>query len=182
MKSPAATSTDAPYLIAMPIVFVFLWSTGFIGAKLGLPYVEPLTFLATRFGICFLLMLPVIVFTKTIWPSRWQDFGHISISGLLMHGGYLGFVFLSIDQGVPAGISSLIVGIQPLIVAALAGMLLGEVVSRRQWIGLLLGLAGVFLVVLNKLSLGQGSTFGMSLSFIALFSIALGTLYQKKFC
>ncbi|MEH6525668.1 MAG: DMT family transporter [Sneathiella sp.] len=182
MKNPAATSPETPFLLAMPIVFVFLWSTGFIGAKLGLPYVEPLTFLATRFGICFLIMLPVILFTKTIWPNRWQDFGHISVSGLLMHGGYLGFVFLSIDQGVPAGISSLIVGIQPLIVAALAGVLLGEVVSGRQWAGLLLGLAGVFLVVFNKLSLGQGTTFGMGLSFIALFSIALGTLYQKKFC
>jgi drug/metabolite transporter (DMT)-like permease len=182
MKSTAASSTNAPYLMAMPVVFVFLWSTGFIGAKLGLPYVEPLTFLAIRFGLCFVIMLPVIVLTKTVWPRRWQDFGHISISGLFMHGGYLGFVFLSIDQGVPAGISSLIVGIQPLIVAALAGILLGEVVSRRQWIGLLLGLIGVFLVVLNKLSLGQGTSFGMSLSFVALFSIAIGTLYQKKFC
>ena len=166
----------------MPAVFVFMWSTGFIGAKLGLPYVEPLTFLATRFGICFLLMVPVVLFTKTRWPSRWRDYGHISISGLFLHGGYLGFVFMSIDQGVPAGISSLIVGIQPLIVAALAGVLLGEVVSARQWAGLLLGLAGVFLVVVNKITLGQGTTFGMSLSFLALFSIAIGILYQKKYC
>ncbi|MCR9214123.1 MAG: DMT family transporter [Proteobacteria bacterium] len=181
--STATTQTpETPFLMAMPAIFVFLWSTGFIGAKLGLPYVEPLMFLATRFGICVLLMIPVVLFTRSIWPARWQDFAHISVSGLLMHGGYLGFVFMSIDNGVPAGISSLIVGIQPLIVAALAGFLLGETVILRQWIGLLLGLVGVFLVVLNKLSIGEGTTFGMFLSFVALFSIAIGTLYQKKYC
>ncbi|WP_373088669.1 DMT family transporter [Sneathiella sp.] len=169
------------YLTVMPAVFVFLWSTGFIGAKLGLPYIEPLTFLAFRFGICVVIMIPVVLFTRTYWPARWQDYGHIAIGGLLMHGGYLGVVFMSIDHGTPAGISALIVGIQPLIVAALVGVLLGEKVSWRQWAGLLLGLAGVFLVVANKLSVGEGTLFGMGLSFIALFSIAGGTLYQKKF-
>lgn len=166
----------------MPVVFVFLWSTGFIGAKLGLPYIEPLRFLATRFLICVVLMIPVVLFTRTYWPRRWQDYGHISVSGLFMHGGYLGFVFMSINNGTPAGISSLIVGIQPLIVAALAGVLLKETVSLRQWSGLLLGLAGVFLVVYDKLSIGEGTSFGMGLSFIALFSISIGTLYQKKYC
>lgn len=166
----------------MPAVFVFLWSTGFIGAKLGLPYVEPLTFLAIRFAICVVLLLPVVIFTRTHWPARLQDYGHLAVSGLLMHGGYLGFVFMSIYHGTPAGTSSLIVGIQPLIVAALAGAMLGEKVSLRQWTGLLLGLLGVFLVVYAKISIGEGSLFAMSLSFIALFSIAGGTLYQKKFC
>ena len=170
------------FVKAMPIIFVFLWSTGFIGAKMGLPFVEPMTFLALRFGICVLLMVPFVLITQTQWPARWIDYIHISIGGLLMHGGYLGFVFLSISKGTPAGISSLIVGIQPLIVAALAGALLKETVSLQKWIGLLLGLAGVFLVVSNKLSIGEGTLFGMSLSFIALVSIAAATLYQKKFC
>ena len=182
MSNLSSTLPQTPYLKAMPVVFVFLWSTGFIGAKLGLPYIEPLRFLATRFAICVVLMIPIVLFTRTYWPRRWQDYGHISVGGLLMHGGYLGFVFMSIDHGTPAGISSLIVGIQPLIVAALAGVLLREKVSLRQWSGLLLGLAGVFLVVFDKLSLGQGTTFGMGLSFIALFSISIGTLYQKKYC
>ena len=119
---------------------------------------------------------------QTRWPARKVDYFHISVGGLLMHGGYLGFVFLSISKGTPAGISSLIVGIQPLIVAALAGVMLKENVSMQKWIGLLLGLVGVFLVVFNKLSLGEGTLFGMSLSFVALISIASGTLYQKKFC
>ncbi len=182
MTNPAAPLHETLYLKAMPFVFVFLWSTGFIGAKLGLPYIEPLNFLAIRFGISFLLMVPVVLFTRTHWPACGQDYFHISVGGLLMHGGYLGFVFLSISYGTPAGISALIVGIQPLIVAALAGFLLKEDVSLQKWIGLLLGLAGVFLVVSNKLSLGEGTYFAMSFSFIALFCIAAGTLYQKRFC
>jgi drug/metabolite transporter (DMT)-like permease len=182
MSESPAQAQKSSYLLVMPVVFVFLWSTGFIGAKLGLPYIEPMTFLALRFGICFFLLLPLVLLTKTRWPRRWQDYGHISISALLVHGGYLGGVFVSISHGVPAGTSSLIVGIQPLIVAALAGFLLKEIVSSRQWIGLSLGLIGVFLVVSNKLSLGEGSDFGMAMSFAALFSIAFGVLYQKKYC
>ena len=175
-------ASDTVFITAMPFIFVFLWSTGFIGAKMGLPYIEPMTFLALRFGICVALMIPFVLITQTRWPLRPIDYFHIAVGGLLMHGGYLGFVFLSISKGTPAGISSLIVGIQPIIVAALAGMMLKENVSLQKWIGLLLGLVGVFLVVLNKLSIGEGTLFGMSLSFIALVSISAGTLYQKKFC
>ncbi len=182
MTENSVQSSETLIIKAMPIIFVFLWSTGFIGAKMGLPYVEPMTFLALRFGVCILFMVPFVLMTRTRWPTRRIDYFHISIGGLLMHGGYLGFVFLSISKGTPAGISSLIVGIQPLIVAALAGVLLKENVSLQKWIGLLLGLAGVFLVVFNKLSVGEGTLFGMSFSFIALISISAGTLYQKKFC
>jgi drug/metabolite transporter (DMT)-like permease len=182
MTDNSSQLTDGLFIKAMPVIFVFLWSTGFIGAKMGLPYVEPMTFLALRFGICVALMIPFVLMTQTRWPARGIDYFHISIGGLLMHGGYLGFVFLSISKGTPAGISSLIVGIQPLFVAALAGVLLKESVSLQKWVGLLLGLLGVFLVVFNKLSVGEGTLFGMSLSFIALISISAGTLYQKKFC
>ncbi|MEH6475940.1 MAG: DMT family transporter [Sneathiella sp.] len=182
MTASSQTARQNLMFGAMPIVFVFLWSTGFIGAKLGLPYIEPMTFLAIRFAICTAIFLPFVLLTKTRWPSRWQDGVHIGISGLLMHGGYLGFVFWAISLGVPAGTSALIVGIQPLIVAALAGLLLNETISLRQWVGLLAGLGGVFLVVADKLSLGQGSVFGIGLCFVALFCMAFGTLYQKKFC
>lgn len=182
MTENPTPSPDTLFIKAMPVIFVFFWSTGFIGAKMGLPYIEPMTFLAVRFGICVLLMIPVVLLTRTHWPARGIDYVHISIGGLLMHGGYLGFVFLSISVGTPAGISSLITGIQPLIVAALAGLLLNENVTLQKWIGLLLGLAGVFLVVFDKLSVGEGTLFGMGLSFVALLSIAAATLYQKKFC
>ncbi|GLQ05309.1 DMT family transporter [Sneathiella chinensis] len=182
MTPVEATNHRTVALALMPAVFVFLWSTGFIGAKLGLPYVEPMTFLGLRFAICTLLLVPVVLLTRTRWPDRLADWGHIGFAGLLMHGGYLGFVFMGIGLGVPAGTAALIAGIQPLLVAALAGLFLGERVTGRQWLGLLLGLGGVILVVADKLSLGEGSVLGIGLCFAALFSIAFGTLYQKKYC
>ncbi|MBL4740384.1 MAG: DMT family transporter [Sneathiella sp.] len=175
-------SEQSPFVMMMPVLFVFLWSTGFIGAKLGLPYVEPMTFLFMRFAICVALFLPLVFFTRTRWPEQPMDWFHIAFSGLLMHGGYLGFVFWAISLGVPAGTSALIVGIQPLVVASLAGLLLSETVVPRQWAGLLLGLCGVFLVVFDKLSLGEGSITGIGMCFVALFCISMGTLYQKKYC
>ena len=166
----------------MPGVFVFLWSTGFIGAKLGLPYVEPMTFLSWRFVIVAGLMLLLALVTGAPWPKDLKMVVHIAIAGLMMQAVYLGGVFASISHGVPAGVSALIVGIQPILTAVAAGPFLGEKVSRRQWIGFLLGLAGVTLVVWNKLGLGAGTPWGMGLSVIALFGITGGTLYQKKYC
>ncbi len=168
--------------LAMPAVFVFLWSTGFIGAKLGLPYAEPMTFLTLRFGIVVALMLPFALLVRAPWPRTWKDAGHIAVAGLLLHGAYLGAVFASIGLGVEAGVSALIVGVQPLLVAVAAGPFLGERVTGRQWIGLLLGMLGVVVVVSNKLSLGIGTPFGMALSVFALFGMSAGTLYQKRFC
>ncbi len=182
MQTSSNRNLEKYAIAAMPMLFVFLWSTGFIGAKLGLPYVEPMTFLAIRFVACSLLFLPLVLLTQTRWPATWQDTAHIGFAGLLMHGGYLGSVFWAISLGVPAGTSALIAGIQPLIVAALAGIVLKENVNIRQWVGLLAGLGGVFLVVANKLSLSEGSLFGYVLCFIALFSMSIGTLYQKKYC
>ncbi len=180
---PTATApTQSAWLAAMPALFVFLWSTGFIGAKFGLPYAEPMTFLALRFGIVSALMLVVAVIWRAPWPRRLLDYAHLAIVGLLLHGLYLGGVFASIGLGVEAGVSALIVSIQPLLVAALAAPLLRERVTPRQWLGLGLGLAGVLLVVWRKLALGMGSPAGMSLSLLALLGITLATLYQKRFC
>lgn len=181
MSSAPANSILNKGLYVMPALFVLLWSTGFIGAKMGLPYAEPMTFLAIRFAICAAILLPLCMLTDTKWPARWQDWLHVSVVGLLLHGGYLGGVFASIYHGTDAGVSALIVGIQPLIVAALAGFVLNEKISRRQWFGLGLGLVGVFLVVVNKLNLGSGNLLSTSLSVVALFSISACTLYQKKY-
>lgn len=165
-----------------PMLFVLLWSTGFIGAKLGLPYAEPMTFLALRFAIAGSLLLAAVLAFRAPWPRSWAEAGHIAVAGLLLHGVYLGGVFASIHHGVEAGVSSLIVGIQPLLVAALSPPLLGERISRLQWLGLLLGVAGVALVVWRKLELGFGTPLGMGLSVLALFGITGATLYQKRFC
>lgn len=175
-------SKRSAWISLMPGVFVILWATGFIGAKLGLPYAEPMTFLAWRFSIVASVLFIASLVVRAPWPRSWKLTAHIAVAGLLLHGAYLGGVFASIGQGVPAGVSALIVGIQPLLVAAVAGPLLGERVSRLQWLGLLLGLAGIALVVWNKLSLNAGTPFGMALSVFALLGITLGTVYQKKFC
>lgn len=185
VSRPAAASTgwlSSWAIAAMPGLFVLLWSTGFIGAKFGLPYAEPMTFLVLRFAIVTALLAVFAGLTRAPWPRGFRQAAHIAIAGLLLHGVYLGGVFASIFHGVPAGISALIVGIQPLLVAAAAGPVLGERVTARQWLGLILGLSGVILVVWTKLDLGVGTLWGYALSVIALVGITTGTLYQKKFC
>ena len=164
-----------------PLLFVVLWSTGFIGARLGLPHTEPLTFLFVRFTAVVLLMLAIALATRAPWPQGARAWFHIGVSGLLLHGVYLGGVFIAISLGLPAGVAALVVGVQPLLTAVGAGWLLGETVLRRQWLGLLLGLAGVALVVANKL----GTVFALSALLpcaVALLAITAGTLYQKRFC
>jgi len=186
--SPESSAGSGPgpapklWLVAMPALFVFLWSTGFIGAKLGLPYAEPFTYLVWRFAIVTVLMVGVALVMRAPWPVGLRTWAHIAICGLLLHGTYLGGVFASINHGVPAGVSALIVGIQPLLTAIAAGPLLHERVTRLQWSGFMLGLLGVSMVVWNKLGLGAGTPWGMGLSVIALIGMTSGTLYQKKFC
>jgi len=168
--------------IGVPAVFVVLWSTGFIGARLGLPHAEPMTFLAVRFALVAGLLIAFSLAVRAPWPRGRREIFHIAVAGLLVHGVYLGGVFASIDHGVETGVSALIVGLQPLLVAALALPFLGERLTLRQWAGLLLGLAGVALVITRKLEVGLGTPVGMALSVLALFGLTLGTLYQKRFC
>jgi drug/metabolite transporter (DMT)-like permease len=166
---------------AYPLLFVFLWSTGFIGAKYGLPYAEPLSFLLTRYLLVVALMTAIALLTRAPWPAERAQWGHIALSGVLVHGVYLGGVFVAIDQGLPAGVTALVVGMQPLLTACGAGVLLGERVTARQWGGLLLGLLGVGLVVSGKL--GEGALGPMLLpAVLALLGITAGTLYQKRYC
>lgn len=167
---------------AAPALFVLLWSTGFIFAKLGLPYAEPFTFLTWRFAIVAGLMLAVALATGAPWPRDLRMFGHIAVVGVLMHGFYLGGTFAAIGAGVSAGVAALIVGLQPLLTATVVGPLLGERVSLLQWSGLALGFAGVALVLWNKLGLGEAPLWGYGFSFLALLGITAATLYQKRFC
>jgi drug/metabolite transporter (DMT)-like permease len=174
-------------LAAMPVLFVMLWSTGFIGAKFGLPYAEPFTFLFIRFVLALLLLIPLVILMRIPWPSSPRLWTHIAISGFLVHGAYLGGVFYGIYLGMPAGLAALLVGLQPLLTAAFAGPLLGELLTRRQWIGLGLGLLGISLVLGSKLEIGESRFDGFGISALlcviaALIGISLGTLYQKRYC
>jgi len=164
-----------------PLLFVFLWSTGFVGAKYGLPYAEPLSFLLTRYGLVIALMTAIALATGAPWPKRRRDWLHIGVSGVLVHAIYLGGVFVAIKHGLSAGITALVVGMQPLLTGLLSGSMLGEKVSARQWGGLGLGFIGIALVVSGKL--GDGALGPMLIpALVALLGITAGTLYQKRFC
>jgi drug/metabolite transporter (DMT)-like permease len=164
-----------------PLLFVFLWSTGFVGAKYGLPHAEPLSFLLTRYGLVIALMTAIALATRAPWPERPRDWLHIGISGVLVHAIYLGGVFVAIKHGLSAGITALVVGMQPLLTGLLSGWLLGERVSARQWGGLGLGFIGIALVVSGKL--GDGALGPMLIpALVALLGITAGTLYQKRYC
>jgi drug/metabolite transporter (DMT)-like permease len=164
-----------------PLLFVVLWSTGFIGAKYGLPHAEPLSFLLVRYLLVVSLMTLIALVTRAPWPKDGRQWFHIGVAGLLVHAIYLGGVFVAISKGLPAGVTSLVVGIQPLLTAVGAGWLLNETVLKRQWAGLVLGFVGVTMVVSGKL----GSGFQLDAlwpALAALAGITAGTLYQKRFC
>jgi len=169
------------WVAAMPATFVFLWSSGFIGAKYGLPYAEPFTFLGYRFIVVIILMLAMCLLTRAPWPSEGRMFFHIAVGGLLVHATYLAGVFSSVYHGLPVGILALITGLQPVLTALFARHLLGEKVILRQWVGIAFGFVGVFLVMFNKLSVSEGSLTGICFAGVALIGITAGTLYQKRF-
>jgi len=164
-----------------PAVFVFLWSTGFIVARLGLPYAQSGTFLTLRYWLAAVLLGGLAVLGAATWPRRAPDIGHCVVAGLLTHFVYIGGVFTAIERGLPAGVSALIVSLQPLLTAIAAGPLLGETVTRWQWLGLVLGLIGTALVVWEKAQIGSATLVTVLLSVAALLGMTAGTLWQKRF-
>ncbi|MDZ7890538.1 MAG: DMT family transporter [Rhodoferax sp.] len=180
-----STPSPAPWAAIYPLLFVALWSTGFIGAKFGLPYAEPLTFLAVRYAAVLVLMGLVVWRTRAPWPATLGECGHIAVTGVLVHAVYLGGVFIAIGHGLPAGVAAIVVGLQPLLTALGAGWLLREKVRATQWAGLAAGFAGVALVVAHKVAAGAGLATLWTLLFpvaVALLAITAGTLYQKRYC
>jgi drug/metabolite transporter (DMT)-like permease len=164
-----------------PALFVLLWSTGFIAAKYGLPYAPPLSFLLVRFSLVAALMAVVAWATRAAWPRTARDIGHLATAALLVHGAYLGGVFLAIAHGMAAGTSAMLVGLQPILTVLIARGWLGERVVPRQWTGLVLGLVGVYFVVRHKVDFG-GDLEGLLPIAVALVAISVGTMYQKEFC
>jgi drug/metabolite transporter (DMT)-like permease len=166
--------------LATPGVFVLLWSSGFIVAKLGLGYAEPLTFLMLRTGLVLALLVVIIALTRPKWP-RGAGLVHAAATGLMVHGLYLGGVFIAIENGVSAGLAALIVSLQPLLTSTIANRWLGERVVARQWLGLALGLFGVYLVLHEKTATAGATPLAWFALVVALLGITIGTLYQKRF-
>jgi drug/metabolite transporter (DMT)-like permease len=167
-------------IFAAPGVFVVLWASGFVGAKLGLPYAEPLTFLSLRMVGAVLLLGLIMLPAGAKWPGR-DGLLDSYVTGVLMHALYLGGVYIAIAKGLPAALAALVVGLQPLLTSTIANRLLGERVVPQQWIGLVLGLGGVYLVVQDKATVGATTPLAWIAAIVALLSITVGTVYQKRF-
>ena len=164
-----------------PAIFVCLWATGFIGARLGMPHSEPGTFLAIRFAIAFILLGLIALIFRAPWPGI-KSALHAVLVGILIHGIYLGATFWVIHRGMPAGVSAVIMGLQPLLTALLAGWLLNEIITKRHWAGLAIGLFGVVLVLAPKLDISGSGITGTTI-FVSLFgmvALTFGTILQKK--
>lgn len=174
---PSRGSLTDIAVFAAPGVFLVLWSSGFVGSKLGMPYAEPLTFLSIRVGAVVVLLGAIVAVTRPPWPNG-AGIWHSAVVGILMHGFYLGGVFVAIDQRMPTGLVALIVAMQPVLNSTLANRLLGEAVTPRQWAGLALGIAGVYLVVHGRTE-GEGTVLAWIGATVGLLGITFGTLYQK---
>ena len=184
----AATRGGTPLrrlaIVGAPVLFVLLWSTGFVGAKYGLPYAEPFTFLALRLVTAGALLAGLAALTRSARPARGQ-YRAAAVTGILLHAGYLGAVFFAIDRGLPASVAAVVTSLQPVLTAALATRLLGEQLVARQWLGFAVGVAGVALVLAPGIAAAAGDVgalppVGVLACFLALASGTAGTLYQKR--
>ncbi|HRX35901.1 MAG TPA: EamA family transporter [Aestuariivirga sp.] len=177
-KSPAHM-----LITVAPVLFVLMWATGFVVARLSAPHVEPLTFLAIRFPIAGAIFFVIALIIGAPWPGHRLAL-HAMVAGAFLHGGYLAPVYWAVAHGMPAGVSALIVGLQPLITAILAHYMVNEHISSRHWIGLAVGIAGVGLVIWPKLSfaaLGGITPLTTAVNVLGAVAIAFGTVYQKRY-
>ena len=178
--SNAISSRQQTLLASMPWVFVGVWSTGFVVARLAMPHAPPITFLCWRYAFSLLVFGAWVQLAGVAWPRGRAQWGHLAVSGALMHAGYLGGVWAAVKAGIPAGTVALVVGLQPLLTALWVSGRGMQRIAALQWGGLVLGLAGLVLVVWPKLATGEVTPFNLGLSLLALLSITVGTLYQKR--
>ncbi|WP_349368991.1 DMT family transporter [Salinarimonas sp.] len=180
MDAPTAPNRDLVARLAPPL-FVVIWATGFVVARLVAPDADPLSFLALRYALAIGVLAIAAVVAGAAWPSDWIGWRDGLVAGMLLHGGYLGGVFWSVDHGLPAGIAALVAGLQPLMTALLVAPLLGERVSARRWLGIAVGFSGALLVIAPRLGAGAGiPIFPLAICFLAVLAITLGTIWQKR--
>ncbi len=178
----AKPENNASWITFAPAIFVMLWSTGFIGSRYGIPFAEPFTLTFVRMVVVVTILLTVSLAMRAPWPTSFSTAAHIAVAGLLVHATYLSGVLYAITLKLPLGFVAMIAGLQPVLTAVLAQLLLNERLNIKQWLGMALGLAGVVLVIISKYSLGTPNWAGLGMAGIALTGITLGTLYQKRFC
>jgi drug/metabolite transporter (DMT)-like permease len=178
----ASHRQTADLAVFMPGVFVLIWSTGFVVARFGMPYAPPMRFLAWRFALSVLAFGVWVLLSRAAWPRGRSQWMHLAAVGVLMHAGYLGGVWSAVKLGIGAGTSALIAGLQPVLTALWVSATGQEHrVAAPQWLGLALGLAGLVLVVWNKLGHGEVTPLNLSMCLMALLAITVATLYQKRF-
>ncbi len=181
MPTTPATSPST-FVNWTPALFVMLWSTGFIGMRLGAPFAEPFTFMMWRMAIVVSILGLLVIATRAPWPASLAEAGHIAVAGLLVHATYLCGVLYAINLNLPLGFVALLTGLQPILTAVFASLFLHEKLNPRQWLGMALGLAGVVLVVVSKFTLANANATALGAAGIALLGITFGTLYQKRHC
>jgi drug/metabolite transporter (DMT)-like permease len=179
LPAPVTLGTGA---VALPLLFIAMWSSGYVVGKLAVPYAAPFTLLTLRFGVGALLLLLAALATRAPWPASWKALGHLVVVGLLIQALQFSGLYTSLKLGVSAGESALIVGTMPIFTALGAALMLGERTGTRQWIGMAGGVLGVLLVVWHKLGTGSAGNGAYAAALVALAGITLGTLYQKKYC
>jgi drug/metabolite transporter (DMT)-like permease len=180
MRAAMNHNQEALTARAAPILFVLLWSTGFIGTKYVINNADPLTYLAIRMAFVVGLMAIIVAIARPKWPDR-IGIAHSAVAGILVHGFYLGGTAIAIAHSIPAGLSALIPGLQPILTSTIANRWLGEKVTPVQWAGLVLGLGGVVLILHGRPMTGEAGL-GWLASVVSLISITLGTLYQRRYC
>jgi drug/metabolite transporter (DMT)-like permease len=165
-----------------PAVFVLLWSSAFVGAKFGLPFTEPLTFMCLRFTLVTAAFLILALLFKATWPASWTEAGHIALVGLMVQALYLSGTFIALDRGAPVGLVALILGLQPVLTVLIVSLLPSGRVAPRQWLGVVIGFAGLILVLWRKLDLGEIDPLSLGLVCLGVCFITAGALYQQRFC
>jgi len=178
--SESLSGLQRRWLTITPLAFVLLWSTGFIVAKYAVPHAPPLTFLLYRFAGVIVILLPIVALTRAPWPRTARAWFDVAVVGVLLQATYLGGVWVAIALGMPAGISALLVGAQPLLTALFA-FSVGERATRMQWAGLIVGFIGIALVLSDRLTLAGVGPLALAINLLALAGITAGTLYQKRY-
>ena len=180
--SPPETPQTSALARVAPGIFVLLWATGFLIAKLGVPYAQPLTILAIRFVLAAVMMAGVAFIMRAPWPRSWRRIGHIATIGILLQAVYLGGCYIAIYAGMPAGMAALIVGFQPILTAATAGPILGERTRPLQWIGIVIGFVGLMMVLWERMVIDLSHPAALLFAILSLLGITSATIYQKRFC